>query len=49
MLRRRYDERFIRMWEFSLAGCECFFRSQAGIVQQLQLSHVHTAKPLGRP
>ncbi len=35
MVRRYSDERFIRMWEFYLAGCECFFRSQASIVLQL--------------
>ena len=48
MVRRHYDERFIRMWEFYLAGCECFFRSQAGMVLQLQLGHDYTATPLGR-
>ena len=46
--RHHYDERFIRMWEFYLAGCECFFQSQAGMVLQLQLGHDYTATPLGR-
>ena len=31
-VRQHYDDRFIRMWEFYLAGCEYFFRSQAGMV-----------------
>ena len=48
MVRRHNDERFIRMWECYLAGCECFFRSQAGMVLQLQLGHDCTATPLGR-
>ena len=48
MVRRHYDERFIRKWEFYLAGCECFFRSQAGMMLQLQLGHDYTATPLGR-
>ena len=46
--RQHYDDRFIRMWEFYLAGCEYFFRSQAGMVCQLQLSHSYHATPLGR-
>jgi cyclopropane-fatty-acyl-phospholipid synthase len=45
---RQYDDdRFIRMWEFYLAGCEYFFRSQAGMISQLQLSHSYHATPLG--
>ncbi len=36
------------MWEFYLAGCECFFRSQAGMVFQLQLGHNYKVTPLGR-
>ena len=48
MARRHYDERFIRTWEFYLAGCECFFRSQAGMVLQLQLGHDYTTTPLGQ-
>ena len=47
-VRIHYDERFIRMWEFYLAGCECFFRSQAGMVFQLQLGHNYKVTPLGR-
>ena len=48
MARHHYIERFIRMREFYLAGCGCFFRSQAGMLQQLQLGHDYTATPLGR-
>ena len=47
-VRTHYDERFIRMWEFYLAGCECFFRSQAGMVFQLQLGLNYKVTPLGR-
>lgn len=47
-VRTHYDERFIRMWEFYLAGCEYFFRSQAGMVFQLQLGHNYKVTPLGR-
>ena len=36
-----YDERFVRMWEFYLAGCEYFFRCQHGMVVQLQLPDDH--------
>ena len=38
-----YDECFVRMWEFYLAGCEYFFRCQHGMVVQLQLSDDHQA------
>lgn len=47
-VRQHYDDWFIRMWEFYLAGCEYFFRSQAGMVCKLQLSHSYHATPLGR-
>ena len=43
-----YDERFVRMWEFYLAGCEYFFRCQHGMVVQLQLSDDHQAVPESR-
>jgi len=48
LIRHHYDDRFIRMWEFYLAGCEYFFRSQAGMVFQIQLAHDYNAAPLGR-
>ncbi|MDB2390251.1 cyclopropane-fatty-acyl-phospholipid synthase family protein [Alphaproteobacteria bacterium] len=47
-IRNDYDDRFIRMWEFYLVGCECFFRVQEGMVFQFQLAHDHTAVPLAR-
>ena len=43
-----YDERFVRMWEFYLAGCEYFFRCQHGMVDQLRLSDDHQAVPESR-
>ena len=43
-----YDERFVRMWEFYLAGCEYFFRCQHGMIVQLQLSNDHQAVPESR-
>jgi len=43
-----YDERFVRMWEFYLVGCEYFFRSQRGMVVQLVLSDDHLAVPVSR-
>ena len=47
-VRQDYDERFIRMWEFYLIGCEYFFRYQDGMVFQMQLAHDHNAAPLTR-
>ena len=47
-IRSEYDDRFIRMWNFYLAGCEYFFRVQEGMVFQFQLAHDHTAVPLAR-
>ena len=43
-----YDERFIRMWESYLIGCEYFFRCQDGMVFQLQLAHDHNPASLTR-
>lgn len=43
-----YDDRFIRMWLFYLVGCEQFFRSQQGMVFQLQIAHDHHAAPINR-
>jgi cyclopropane-fatty-acyl-phospholipid synthase len=43
-----YDERFCRMWEFYLAGCEVAFRHMGHMVFQMQLAgHVDTV-PLTR-
>lgn len=43
-----YDDRFIRMWKFYLVGCEYFFRTQHGMVLQLQLAHDQMATPTNR-
>ena len=45
-VRKDYDVRFIRMWEFYLISCEYFFRCQDGMVFQLQLVHDHKSAPL---
>ena len=47
-VRQDYDERFIRMWEFYLIGCEYFFRCQDRMVFQTQLAHDHNAATLTR-
>ena len=47
-LRAMYDERFCRMWEFYLLGCEMMFRSGAQEVFQMQLSRRRDASPLTR-
>ncbi len=43
-----YDERFCRMWEFYLAGCEAAFRHGGLVVFQIQLSKRIEAVPLTR-
>ncbi|MGH6932361.1 MAG: class I SAM-dependent methyltransferase [Dongiaceae bacterium] len=43
-----YDERFCRMWEFYLAGCEMTFRRQGHMIAQIQLSKSVDAVPLTR-
>ena len=43
-----YDARFVRMWDFYLAGCEQFFRSGRGMVFQIQLVHDQAAVPRQR-
>lgn len=43
-----YDERFCRMWEFYLAGCEAAFRHGGLINFQIQLSKRIDAVPLTR-
>jgi cyclopropane-fatty-acyl-phospholipid synthase len=47
-IRKVYDERFVRMWDFYLLGCEYFFRTQRGMVFQLQLAHDQMAVPINR-
>ena len=43
-----YDERFCRMWDFYLTGCEIAFRYQGHMVAQLQLSRSIGAVPMTR-
>jgi len=43
-----YDERFIRMWEFYLAGSEAAFRFDRLHVFHLQLAHEQERVPLTR-
>ena len=43
-----YDERFCRMWEFYLAGCEISFRYMNQMVFQIQLARKQDAVPLTR-
>ena len=43
-----YDERFCRMWEFYLAGCEVAFRYMNQMVFQIQLAKKQDAVPLTR-
>lgn len=43
-----YDERFCRMWEFYLAGCEASFRHVGHMVFQMQLARRQDAVPLTR-
>lgn len=45
---RLYDERFCRMWEFYLAGCEVAFRHMDQMVFQIQLAKRQDAVPLTR-
>jgi len=43
-----YDERFCRMWEFYLVGCEVAFRYMDQMVFQMQLTKRQDAVPLVR-
>ena len=43
-----YDERFCRMWEFYLAGCEVAFRYMNQMVFQIQIARQQDAVPLTR-
>ncbi len=43
-----YDERFCRMWEFYLAGCEMSFRYGGQMVFQMQLARALATVPLTR-
>ena len=41
----RFDEKFFRMWEFYLAGCEMAFKWGDQVVFQFQLSKKLTSVP----
>jgi cyclopropane-fatty-acyl-phospholipid synthase len=47
-IRALYDERFCRMWEFYLIGCELAFRHGGQMVFQMQLAKHQDAVPLTR-
>jgi cyclopropane-fatty-acyl-phospholipid synthase len=47
-IKHLYDDRFKRMWEFYLAGCEMSFRYDGLMVFQIQLAKTQTAVPLTR-
>ena len=47
-VRRIYDERFLRMWEFYLAASEMAFREQAMMVFQIQLAKRQDVVPTTR-
>jgi cyclopropane-fatty-acyl-phospholipid synthase len=43
-----YDDRFLRMWEFYLCGCEVAFRYMNQMVFQIQIARRQDAVPLTR-
>ena len=43
-----FDERFLRMWEFYLAGCEMAFKWGDQVVYQFQLTKNYTSTPATR-
>jgi len=47
-VRSLYDERFCRMWEFYLAGCEIAFRHLGQMVFQMQIARRLETVPLTR-
>lgn len=47
-VRRIYDNRFLRMWEFYLAASEMAFRQQAMMVFQIQLTRRQDVVPMTR-
>jgi cyclopropane-fatty-acyl-phospholipid synthase len=46
--RALYDERFCRMWEYYLVGCEIAFRRMGQMVFQMQITKHQDAVPLTR-
>jgi len=47
-IRQLYDERFCRMWEFYLQGCEVAFKNLGQMAFQIQLAKRQDAVPLTR-
>jgi cyclopropane-fatty-acyl-phospholipid synthase len=47
-IRELYDERFVRMWDFYLTGCEMVFRAGQAMVFQIQLARSLTSIPSTR-
>lgn len=47
-VRELYDDRFVRMWDLYLTGCEMVFRTGQAVVYQVQLARSHTAVPITR-
>ena len=45
---KMYDEKFFRMWEFYLAGCEIVFKWGDQVVYQFQLTKSYTSTPITR-
>ena len=45
---KMFDERFFRMWEFYLAGCEIAFKWGDQVVYQFQLTKNYKATPITR-
>ena len=45
---KMFDERFFRMWEFYLTGCEIAFKWGDQVVYQLQLTKSYTSTPITR-
>jgi len=43
-----FDEKFFRMWEFYLTGCESAFKWGDQVVYQLQLTKSYTSTPITR-
>ena len=48
LIKQDYEDRFVRMWRFYLAGCEYFFRHQDGMVFQMQVAHDYNTAPATR-
>ena len=45
---KMFDEKFFRMWEFYLAGCEMAFKWGDQVVYQFQLAKNYTSTPVTR-